>query len=103
MIQRSESEIGIIAQFTAKEGKENELLEAIYNVMGQTLKEPGCKRFVFYQHVEDPKILTAIEKFASQAAFDAHVAAPYTKNLLEVLLPELSSAQSITFHKEILP
>jgi quinol monooxygenase YgiN len=103
MIQRSESEIAIIAQFTAKEGKADELLAAIHKVMCETLKEPGCKRFVLHQHVEDPKVLTVVEKFADQKAFDTHVAAPYTKHLLEKVAPEIVATQSITFHKEVLP
>ncbi len=102
MIPRYEDEIAIVAQFTAKEGCAQDLLAAIYDVQGKTLAEPGCLRFVLHQGVEDPTTMTVVEKFASQAAFDSHLAQPYIKNLLEVVVPELVAVQNITFHKEVL-
>ncbi|MFN8483894.1 MAG: putative quinol monooxygenase [Anaerolineae bacterium] len=101
MITRYEDEIAIVAQFTAKDGRGAALLAEIYEVMGHTLAEPGCLRFVLHQSVDDPDLLTVVEKFASQKDFDAHLAQPYTKNLLEQVVPELVAVQNITFHKEV--
>jgi quinol monooxygenase YgiN len=102
MIARSETEIAVIAQFTAKEGKAEELLAALHHAIGLGLNEPGCRRLILYQHVEDPRICTVIEKFADQKAFEAHLAASYTVDLLEKIIPQLTQAQSITTHKEVL-
>jgi len=102
MISRSEIEIAVIAQFTAKEGKTDELVAALHHAIGIGLNEPGCRRLVLYQCVEDPRICTVIEKFADQKAFDAHLAASYTVNLLENIIPQVTQAQSITTHKEVL-
>ncbi len=102
MLTRSETEIAILAQFTAKPGQAEALRAAIYDVMGKTLAEPGCRRFVLYQSVDDPNLLSVIEKFASQADFDAHLGTPYIKNLLDKVVPELVAVQNITFHKEVL-
>jgi quinol monooxygenase YgiN len=102
MISRSETEIAVIAQFTAKEGKADELVAALHHAVGIGLNEPGCRRLILYQCVENPRICTVIEKFADQKAFDAHLAASYTVDLLERIIPQLTQAQSITTHKEVL-
>ena len=102
MISRSETEIAVIAQFTAKEGKADELVATLHRAVGLGLNEPGCRRLILYQCVEDPKICTVIEKFADQKAFEAHLAASYTVDLLENIIPQLTLAQVITTHKEVL-
>ncbi len=102
MISRSETEIAVIAQFTAKKGKANELLAALHHAIGLGLNEPGCRRLILYQCVENPRICTVIEKFADQKAFEAHLAASYTVDLLENIIPRLSQKKSITTHKEVL-
>jgi quinol monooxygenase YgiN len=101
MISRSETEIAVIAQFTAKEGKVDDLLAALHHAIGLGLNEPGCRRLILYQNVGDPRICTVIEKFADQKAFEAHLAASYTVDLLENIIPQLTQAQSITTHKEV--
>jgi quinol monooxygenase YgiN len=102
MIKRSETEIAVIAQFTAKEGKADELVAALHHAVGLGLNEPGCRRLILYQCVDDPRMCTVIEKFANQEAFEAHLAAPYTVDLLENIIPQLTQAQAITTHKEVL-
>jgi quinol monooxygenase YgiN len=102
MISRLETEIAVIAQFMSKEGKAYELLAALHHAVGLGLNEPGCRRLILYQNVEDPKICTVIEKFVDQKAFEAHLAASYTVDLLENIIPQLTQAQSITTHKEVL-
>lgn len=57
---------------------------------------------ILYQCVENPGVCTVIEKFADQKAFEAHLAASYTVNLLENIIPQLTKAQAITTHKEVL-
>ncbi len=102
MISRSEIEIAVIAQFTAKKGKTDELLAALHHAVGLGLKEEGCRRLILYQSVENPRICTVIEKFEDQKAFEAHLAASYTVDLLKNIIPQLTKAQSITSHKEVL-
>ncbi len=102
MIARSEIEIAVIARFTAREGKADELVVALHDAVGFGLNEPGCRRLILYQSVEDPRICTVIEKFADQKAFADHLAASYTVTLLENIIPRLTQAQSITTHKEVL-
>ncbi len=102
MIERSEVEVAVIAQFTAAEGKTEELKAALHHAVGLGLSEPGCRRLILYQDVDNPAIFTVIEKFANEAAFQAHLEAPYTVELLGRIIPALTQAQSITKHKEVI-
>ncbi len=101
MISRSETEIAVIAQFTARDDKIDDLVAALHHAVGLGLKEPGCRRLILYQCVEDPRICTVIEKFADQNAFEAHLSASYTVDLLQNIVPPLTRAQAITTHKEV--
>ncbi len=102
MISRSEIEIAVIAQFTAKKGKAEDLVSALHHAIGLGLSEPGCRRLILYQGMENPSVCTVIEKFADQKAFEAHLAAPYTVDILKNVMPRLARKQSITMHKEVL-
>ncbi len=102
MISRSETEVAVIAQFTAKENRTEDLVAALHQAIELGLNEPGCRRLILYQCVENPRVCTVIEKFADRKAFEAHLAATYTVNLLNEIIPELTEAQSITTHKEVL-
>ncbi len=102
MISRSETEIAVIAQFTAKKGKSEDLVAALHRAVGLGLNERGCRRLILYQCTEDPRICTVIEKFADQKAFDAHLTASYTVDLLEHVIPRLTQKRSINRHKEVL-
>jgi len=103
MVKKTGTEIPLMAVFTAKPGKEDELVETIYGLMEPTLAEEGCMRFIVYQDKENPAVVTAIEKFASQEAFDKHVEMPYIKDFLGNKVPELTATDPvITFHQELL-
>ena len=102
MLRKAETEIVCIAQFTAKEGKEEELLAALHSLMSTTHKEKGCIRYELNQNVDNPRIITFVEKFASKDAFDLHCGMPYIKGFFEKA-PALVASQSVTLHREILP
>jgi quinol monooxygenase YgiN len=50
-------------------------------------KEPGCIRVDVLQHAMRANHFTVVETWASQAALDAHAAAPHTKRYRDVLQP----------------
>ncbi len=102
MIERSEAEVAVIARFTAKAGKAEELKAALHHAIGLGLNEPGCKRLILYQDADNPAVFTVIEKFADEAAFQAHLDAPYTVQLLGEVIPALTEGQSISKHREVI-
>jgi len=102
MPKKAEKEIVCIAQFTAKPGTEDEFIAALHSLMAPTHKEKGCIRYELNQNIDNPRVITFIEKFASKEDFDLHCNMPYIKAHFEKS-PRWVESQSITLHKEILP
>jgi quinol monooxygenase YgiN len=102
MPKRAEKEIVCIAQFTAKPGKEDEFIAALHSLMAPTHKEKGCIRYELNQNIDNPRVITFIEKFASREDFDLHCSMSYIKAHFEKS-PQWVESQSITLHREILP
>lgn len=103
MLKKAEEEIVCVAQFTAKEGREDELLRELHSLMAPTHKEKGCRRYELNQAIDDPRHITFIEKFASREAFDYHCSTPYIKGFFDSVAPRLVESQVVILHKEILP
>jgi len=61
-------------------GKSDELKTAIVELIGHTIKEPGCELFKVFQHNEDPEQFTLWEIFISQQAMQEHMAKDYTQD-----------------------
>jgi quinol monooxygenase YgiN len=102
MPKKAEREIVCIAQFTAKPSKEEELVAALHSLMTATHKEKGCIRYELNQNIDNPRVVTFVEKFASKEDFDLHCNMPYIKAYFEKS-PQWVESQSVTLHREILP
>jgi len=103
MLKKAEKEVVCVAQFKAKEGKEEELLAALHALIPATRREKGNLRYELNQAIEDPRTITFIEKFASQEAFDFHCDTPYIKEFFGTVPPKLVETVVVTLYKEVLP
>jgi len=103
MLKKAESEIVCVAQFIAKEGKEDELLHALHSLLQPTFKEEGYLRYELNQAIDNPRGITFIEKFKSKDAFDFHCSTPYVKGFFNNVAPPLVDNVTVTLYKEILP
>ncbi len=103
MLKKAEQEIVCVAQFTAKEGKEEELLEALHALISSTRGEKGNIRYELNQAIDAPSTITFIEKYASQEAFDYHCNTPYIKEFFDIVPPKLVETVVVTLYKEVLP
>ncbi len=103
MPTKQEDRVVVIAQFTAKPDKAEELVSRLAELLGPTHQEPGCIRYELNQCVEDPRVVTYIEKFADQEAFNYHVSTPYISGFFKDVAPALVESQNISFHREIVP
>jgi quinol monooxygenase YgiN len=61
-------EVVVVVHFTAKPGKEKELLDSMRNLLEPTRKEAGCIRYELNQEIENPRAFTFAEKFAGRQA-----------------------------------
>lgn len=101
MPERNETQVIVIAHFTAKSGKQEELSTFLQGLVGPTRREPGCIRYEVNQDLNDPVTFTFVETFADQRAFESHCRMPYIVKLFETL-PVLVEKQYIGLHRQIL-
>jgi quinol monooxygenase YgiN len=78
--------IRLVVTITAAPGKGSELAQAYKARCADARKEPGCEQFEIFQSLVNPDRLTLLERWADQAALDAHAKLNSTR---PPLLPEL--------------
>lgn len=64
--------IRLVVSITAAPGKGAELAQVYRTRCAEVMKEPGCEQFELFQSVVNPDRLALLERWADQAALDAH-------------------------------
>lgn len=80
-----EGAVIILAQLTAKDGKEAEMRAALAEMLDPTHKEDGCICYLLHQAKDDKRKFMFYEQWASQAALDAHGKSDHMKVLQKKL------------------
>ena len=78
--------VRLMVTITAAPGKGGELGEAYRERCAEVMEEPGCEQFEVFRSVADPDRLVLVERWADQAALDAHAEVNRTRPPLR---PEL--------------
>jgi quinol monooxygenase YgiN len=68
----------------AAQGREEELAVMLKTLVGPTRSEPGCIGYELNASQEKAGVFLFYEKFADQAALDAHISSPHFQNFLKV-------------------
>jgi quinol monooxygenase YgiN len=84
-----------MAYFTSKEGREEELRSELLALVEPAGREPGVLRFELYESIENPRVLAALDTFASQAALDSHVASVPVSRFFNDVLPEVAGPAEV--------
>lgn len=100
MPESDETQIVVIAEFTAKPGKEEELSTFLQALVEPTRRESGCLRYELNQDLDDPATFSFVETFADREGFDAHCRMPYIEKLFEAL-KLLVAEQYIALHRQV--
>ena len=103
MPDKNETQVVCIAEFFAKSGKAQELINALHVLMKPTHAEVGCIRYELNQRSDDPSGITFIEKWRDRKAFDEHCGTPYIAHFFNVVRPELVDRFEVKLFEEILP
>jgi quinol monooxygenase YgiN len=103
MPKTNEVQIICVAEFYAKEGKIDELIDALHPLMQPTHKEPGCLRYELNHCIDDRRRVTFIEKWKNRTVFDQHCATPYVTRFFDELRPALAESFEVKLYHEILP
>ncbi len=69
--------IALIVHFSVKAGDEERAKDYIRKMQERTREEPGCRRYVGHQSLQDPRRFCFYEVYDNEAALDLHRAAPY--------------------------
>jgi quinol monooxygenase YgiN len=71
----------LVAQLTAKPGKEDEMKAALVEMVAPTLKEEGCLCYNLHQSNKDKAQFMFYEQWASKEALDKHGKSPHMKTM----------------------
>lgn len=77
----------VIAQATALPGNETALRAAIDQVIPPSLAEAGVSVFRLHEDIEKSGHFVLYERFANQAALDAHFASSHFKKVVDTVTP----------------
>jgi quinol monooxygenase YgiN len=84
-----------LAKLTAREGKRDELLEALAAMVAQAESEPGTEVYVFHADAHDDVTVWSYELYADQSARDAHGASPAMAEIGPRVGPLLAGAPEL--------
>jgi len=103
MVARNKVQVVCVAEFRAREGKTDDLIDALHILMEPTHKEKGCLRYELNQRTDDPRWITFIEKWTDKPTFDKHCAMPYITHYFDDVRPQLVEEFVVKLYEEILP
>jgi quinol monooxygenase YgiN len=81
----TETPIVLNVHFLAAPGQEKELGSELLALVAPSRAEPGCLAYELHFDPEHPGKFMFYEKFASQAALDQHLKAPYLEHFRSYL------------------
>ena len=63
----------VVARYTVREGKQDEVLSILKHVVPLSRAEPGNRAYIVNQSTEDPRQILLYEQYVDEAAFQFHV------------------------------
>ena len=76
------SEVVVVGAFIAREGKEEEAVEAFQALVEPTHGEDGCTHYARHRGNDDPRKLAFIERWESKELLEAHLQSDHVKDVL---------------------
>jgi quinol monooxygenase YgiN len=71
--------ISVIAKIPIKEGKVEEAITAVKELMVQVAREEGTLLYTLNRDPSSPNTLVIMERYKDKAAFDVHTSTPHFK------------------------
>lgn len=103
MPNKNTIQVVCVAEFFAKQGKIDELIDALHALMKPTHAETGCIRYELNQRTDQPDGITFIEKWKNKRAFDEHCATFYVADFFNRVRPSLVDHFEVKLYEEIMP
>lgn len=64
--------MSLVAKLTVQEGKEQDFIDAMKDVVPAVREEPGNNTYIMNRSKENPRLFVFYEEYTDQTAFDAH-------------------------------
>ena len=74
--------ISVIAKLKVQEGKLDELMVYVRELIFETLKEPGCLEYDLHKHTENKGVFAFFEKWETMADLDSHLNSEHFTTLI---------------------
>jgi quinol monooxygenase YgiN len=93
--------VTVIAQITAKPGKEADVRRELLSLVAPSRKDAGCINYDLHQRPDKPALFMFHENWTSQADLDAHLAKPDLKAVLGRVSQMVAEPPLITLWEKI--
>lgn len=77
--------LSIIATIVAQPEHRETVFQALTAMLAPTRAEAGCRQYDLHADQSDPNRLVMIERWADDAALDAHIATPHMAQLKAII------------------
>lgn len=91
----------VIAVLKVQSGKEDEMENALKEVLPKVQTEEGTLGFVILKSQSEPEKFLCYEKYKDKEAFEAHTKTPHFGLLFEKIGPLLAGEPSIEMYEEV--
>jgi quinol monooxygenase YgiN len=93
--------ISVIAKLPIKEGKVEEAITAVKELMVQVAREEGTLMYTLNRDQSNPNTLVIMERYKDKAAFDVHASTPHFKTFFAKSKAFLGGRPEVTLMEEI--
>ena len=91
----------VVAEITAKAGKEAELKRLLLGLVEPTRKEEGCVQYDLHQSTDTPARFVFYENWTSREALDRHLKSPHLTACLVAVAEVLAETPRILTYTRI--
>jgi quinol monooxygenase YgiN len=92
----------VCAKWTAKEGKEDRLVEIIEEMTPPSRAEPGNVYYQAQRSTDNPRLFFLYEQYADEAGYEAHQATEhFTRLVKEEAIPDVLEAREREFYETL--
>lgn len=93
--------VAVIAKIRVKEGKADELVRLLKDILPSVKQEEGTLYYTVNRDRTDPNLVVVVEKYRDDAAFQAHSSTPYLGELFAKAQPLVSGDMDLMMMDEV--
>lgn len=90
--------ITVHIKILAKPDRLEDVIDAYEVVYRETRQELGCEYCEVIQNIDNPLLITLVEKFSRYQAFKAHMQMPALRHFIDDLSLDLADKIDVSFH-----